>query len=191
MIAAAFVAQLQSAKVAEPTQRALDNVTRSPQPTSMNRLSRERLQQRLNTQCLHLLDQRRASISRVTLESLGLAAGPATWTWNAGHGGHERHCHPTVMRAGGCRPDNQGQALGICQHMAFAPVFRTVGWVRSGVRPPKTARSRCPGQHARDLQLLLCLASSATRHAALAKRPAWSSGQNDANRCCRCRSPFR
>src|SRR4029450_2603974 len=47
----------------------------------------------------------------------------------------------TVTRIGGRGLDDQRQARGIGQHMAFTARLGTIGRIRAGVSPPKTART--------------------------------------------------
>ena len=58
--------------------------------------------------------------------------------------------------------DRQGQTLGIRQHMSFAAIFRTIGGIRSGVRPPKTARTLALSMTARSIAAVAAVLKTVT-----------------------------
>ena len=81
------------------------------------------------------------------------------------HGDNQVEGHPAVVQIGGRRFHDQGQTLGLGQHMAFAACFRTVRRIGAGVCPPKTARTLALSMTARSRLTAPALPSVASRRA--------------------------
>jgi len=145
-----LIAEFQSSEVSKPTECALHDVAGLSQSAAVREVFPQRFQKGFDAQLFHQPSQRRASVSRVPLQALGLRPRSAARPWN------RRHCNDHVQgdlivsRVSGSRLDHQRQALGIGQHMAFAAFFPTIGRVGAGVRPPKTARTLALSMTARS-----------------------------------------
>jgi hypothetical protein len=92
-----FVAQLQSAEVAKPTECSFDDVASLAQATAMRTIFTERFQKGSNAQRLHQRGQRRTAISRITLQNLGLNAWSSARAGDSRHGDEQMERHPAVV----------------------------------------------------------------------------------------------
>ena len=147
---ASFVAQLQSAKVSEPTECAFDDVPGLSQAAAVSLIFAQRFQKRSNAQPFDLARQFHVAVGRVALQYFGLATRPSARPLNGRQGREQRQRHATVMRVRRRGFNDQGHARGFRQNVAFAALFRAIRRVRAGVRPPKTARTLALSKTARS-----------------------------------------
>jgi len=145
-----FVAQLQSAEVAKPTERSFHDVAGLAQSAAMRTTFSERFQQWSNAQSLHQRGQRRAAVGRIALQNLGLDARSSSRAGNGRHGDDQVERHPAIVQIGWRRFHDQRQTLGFGQHMPLTACFRTIRRIGAGVRPPKTARTLALSMTARS-----------------------------------------
>src|SRR5687768_10839672 len=75
VFATSFVAEFQSAEIAEPAERAFDDVTCLAQSAAVRLILPQWFQEGLDSQGLHHSGQRRAAVSRIALQYLGLDSG--------------------------------------------------------------------------------------------------------------------
>jgi len=165
MLATPFIAEFQSSEVSKPTERALHDVAGLSQSAAVREVSPQRFQERLDAQPFHQPSQRRASVSRVPLQALGLRPRSAARSWNRRHRDDQVQGDVIVTCVSGSRFDHQRQPLGVGQHMTFAAFFRTVGWIGTGVRPPKTARTLALSMTARSRLMAPALPSAVSSSA--------------------------
>jgi hypothetical protein len=137
----AFVAELQSAKVTEPTERALDDVACLTKAAAVGTRLSERRQDRSDSQPADEVSQSGRTVAGIALQGLGLGAWSASGPSDGRHVHQQRQRDLIVACIGRRGFDHQRNARRIGQHMPLTAGFRTVRWVRPGVRPPKTART--------------------------------------------------
>lgn len=80
-------------------------------------------------------------VGPIAQNDVGLFSRPSKRTGDAGHLIDQGKSHLRVVNVGGRDDDFQRNAASIGQDVAFAAVFRPIGWIRPGVRPPETART--------------------------------------------------
>ena len=172
MSSAAFIAQLQAAEVAKPTERSLHNLAGLSQATPVRLALSQRFQERANAQCLHQRGQCRAAVGGVALQNLGFNARSSSSSCNGRHGDDQVERHPAIVQIGRRRFHDQRQAFGVGQHMAFAAGFRPIRRIGAGVRPPKTARTLALSMTARSRL-------TAPAFPRVVSKSAWSLDQTD------------
>lgn len=149
-----FVAQFDAPEIAKPAQRSLHDVAGVAQAAAMLTLGPTiRSEQRLDATLLNLLNDRRRTVSRVSLETRGFAAWASAAT---GYGRNfiEHRQGPVPIRLiGRPRLDHQRHAARIGDHMPLAAFFGAIGGIGSGVAPPKTARTEALSMTARDSRI--------------------------------------
>ena len=143
-------AQLQSPEVAEPTERAFDDVSRLAQATAVRLGFAQRSQNRFDSQPFDECCQSGRTVSGVALQGFGLGAWPASWPRDGWHIDQEWQRDLVVACIGRRGLDRQRNARRIGQHMPLTAGFRTVRRVRPGVRPQKPrGHWRCRSQPVR------------------------------------------
>src|SRR4051812_15607948 len=138
---ASLVAQLQSAEVTEPTERAFDDVACLAESAAVGPCFSERGQERFDSQPLHNLRQIGRTVAGIALQGFGFGAWSASRSSDRLHVDDQWQRNLIVARIGWRRFHRQRNALGIGQHMPLTTSFCTVRRVRPSVRPPKTART--------------------------------------------------
>ena len=147
---ASFVAKFQSPEVAEPAERAFDDVSRLAQATAVRLGFAQRSQDRFDSQPFDECCQSGRTVSGVALQGFGLGAWPASWPRDGWHIDQEWQRDLVVACIGRRGLDRQRNARRIGQHMPLTAGFRTVRRVRPGVRPQKLrGHWRCRSQPVR------------------------------------------
>lgn len=147
----AFVTVLQSAIIAEPAERAFDDVASLAQATAMFALAPTvGSQKRSNAPLNHLVNEPADPIRSVPLQYLGFASWSSA---SSSHGGNLIEQRQSALGVGLIgRPgfNRQRHSPGIGDYVPFAPFFRAVGGIGAGVSPPKTARTDALSTTARE-----------------------------------------
>src|SRR5262245_1045711 len=141
MRSTAFVTNLESPKVAEPTERAFDNVSCLSQPATVRVRFPQRRQGWLDPQPPHELGQCLRAVPGVPLQDLGLRARSTSRSTDYRHLDQQRQRHGVIARVGRTDLHDQGHAPRIRQDMTLTTGFPTVRRIWARVVPPKTART--------------------------------------------------
>jgi hypothetical protein len=141
VLSAPFIAQLEPTEVAEPAERAFDNVARLAEAAAVGTRFSQRGQDRFDAQPLHEVSQSGRTVAGIALQSLGFGARSASRSRDGRHVDDERQRDLVVARISRRGFDHQRNARCVGQHMPLTAGFCTVRRVWSGVRPPKTART--------------------------------------------------
>src|SRR5882757_2253555 len=96
-----LVAEFQSPEVSKPTERALHNVAGLSQSAAVRAVFPERFQEGFDAQPFHQPSQRRAPVSRVPLQALGLRPRSAARSLNRWHRNDHVQGDVIVTRVGG------------------------------------------------------------------------------------------
>ncbi len=148
MRAGLFITQFQSAEVAEPRKCAFNNVTRFSQATAVSSAATGR-QLGENAARLGLSNIVFRTVGAVALEEKRLSprlSPHISQSWQAIQQGNGNRIVVDVRRR---HFYEQRNPVCICDQMTFAPTFSSVGWVGSGMHPPKTARTEALSMTAR------------------------------------------
>jgi hypothetical protein len=133
-----LVAEFQSAKVAEPRECSLDNITEDAETAAGTRV--DRCDSRINSAGPSRRDVFSASVSAIAHEHRGPKTGATSRTldrWNAVEQLDGGNAVVEVVEGG---PDDQGDARGIGNQMALAAIIPSVRRVGTRVVPPNTSR---------------------------------------------------
>lgn len=137
--AAAFVAGGDPAVVLEPRQGSFNNKPQLAQATAMGRIACQG-NQRLDSLEHQRQDHLAIAIPPVTLTGYRLMPHIPRSVGQCVESGEECQGRLVIAPVGRRDPDRQRNAMEVGDDVAFAAVFRPVGAVRPGVRPPKNAR---------------------------------------------------
>ncbi len=148
VLATLFVAQFDSTAMAEPGQRTFDDVASSPKSAAVRGAART--EQWLNAHRSDRADDPREAVTAIADQGVRLATRTTTRTLNRGHGADHLEGGHVVAEVGRRGVNDQRQAVGIGDHMTLAAFFRPIRGVRSGVAPPKTARTEAESMTAYD-----------------------------------------
>ena len=147
-VRAPLVADAQAVKLMQPTERAFHDPPRRAQLTAMR--SAAAGQWVGDPALLQPARVRGTAIGAISLHGLGLLPRASDLAAERRDGRHKRLQLAAVMHVGRRQLDTQRQPLGIGAKMMFAARFAAVGRVRSGLKPPKTARTLLESTTARD-----------------------------------------
>jgi hypothetical protein len=149
-----FVAQFETSEISKPAQRSFHDVAGLAQAAAMLTLGPTvRSEERLDATLLDLLNDRRRTVSRVSLEARRFAAGASAAT---GYGWNfiEHRQGPVPIRLiGRPRLDHQRNSSRVGNHMPLTAFFGAIGGIGSGVAPPKTARTEALSMTARESRI--------------------------------------
>jgi hypothetical protein len=158
-----FVTQPEPPKVVEPTMGALDHIAGLSQAAAMIS-STSGLQNGCNAEPADQIDQNWETVASVGLDRNRLGSRAARrWSGKEGKINEKRKQSVIVSLVGRTSLNNERDAIGIGQHMAFAAFFRTIGGIGSSMGPPKTARMEALSATARDVSSLLALLKAASK----------------------------
>jgi hypothetical protein len=135
-----FIAQSQSPGVVEPAQRLLDDVARSAQAAAGG-LVAAAFDERADASSPQFANRVLEPVSGIALQYAGLRARSAAWALQLWESVQQRGEPLIIALIGRSDLHDQRQSHAVRQQMAFAAFFGTIGGVRPGVRPPKTART--------------------------------------------------
>src|SRR4051812_35369541 len=150
VLAEPLITQLQSAEVADPTERPLDDIAGLAQPAAvlLPRLAIRR-QQRLDPPLHHFRDDRLDPVGTVTLERPRPTPRPAAPA-DAGRDGVEHlQGQLRIGLIGRAGADHQRDPGGVGHDVALAAVLPAIRGVRAGVRPPFSALTEALSMTAR------------------------------------------
>ena len=147
-VRAPLVADAQAVKLMQPTERASHDPPRRAQLNAMR--SAAAGQWVGDPALLQPARVRGTAIGAISLHGLGLLPRASDLAAERRDGRHKRLQLAAVMHVGRRQLDTQRQPLGIGAKMMFAARFAAVGRVRSGLKPPKTARTLLESTTARD-----------------------------------------
>jgi len=161
MPAALFVAQPQPSVLAEPSVSALHHVTELAQPAAMCLawFGEERRDPALPGP----FDVDRSAVGSISLEQIGLAARATSRALDGRKGIKQGQGGLGIMNIGWSDLHRQRNALRVGQDMPLAALFRSVRGVRTGVVPPKTARTDWLSMTARERSTCPARPSTLTR----------------------------
>jgi len=148
MPARLFVTQLQPAVLAEPGQRSVHHIAAFAEPAPVGQTGPSQL--RSDPPSAARRDVSRRTVGPIPLKNAGPMTGTSAGSWNGGNRikhGDRGHAIVYVGRRGS---NHQGNPFGIGDQVPFAAFFRTIGRVRPGVGPPKTARTEALSTTVRD-----------------------------------------
>src|SRR5262245_24607944 len=132
------VADLESARLADPGQAALHDPADLAQPAAVRRpLPRQPALDVSLPQALPVLP---GAVGPVPVQSLRLAARPAFGTSYGRDGVHQRHSLRAVVAVGPTQTHGQRGAVAVDDQVAFRALFGPIRGVLAGQDPPKTAR---------------------------------------------------
>lgn len=148
MPAALFIAQPQASVLAEPGVGAFHYVAEPAQSAAMwlAWFGEERRDSALSGP----LDVDGSAIGSITLEQIGLAARATSRALDGRKGIEQWQGGPGIMNIGRSDLHSQWNALRVGQDMPLTTLFRSVRGVRTGVVPPKTARTDWLSMTARE-----------------------------------------
>ena len=136
----AFVADAESAEVVEPGEGPFDDVAGLPESAS-GLAGAAGFEEGADAALADVGDGVREPVPGVALDGVRLGAGPADGAGEGREGVEEGREALLVALVGRAGLDDEGEAVGVGQEVAFAPGFAAVGRVGAGVVPPKTART--------------------------------------------------
>jgi hypothetical protein len=139
MLRRLFVTDSQSPPVAEPSHRAFNDVSDFAQAAAMGGAAW--VQQTLNLHGNNSGDDPGKAVTAIADQSLGLGTRTPSWSLNRGKIPNHLHHRNVVADIGGRGVNQERQPLGLGDDMSFAPVFSAVYGARSGMSPPKMART--------------------------------------------------
>jgi hypothetical protein len=139
-VVAFFVAQAEAAILKQPTEDPFDDATMDAQPTAMFRVSLG--DERLNAP----LSQRHADfllgvVSAIGEGFVGTLATASSRAFDRRDGIDQRDRLFGIMDVRAGVRDRQRRPLAVAHNMPLRAIFAAIGGIRSGVRPPKTART--------------------------------------------------
>ena len=147
-VGAAFVADAQAPELMQPTQRAFHDPACFSQAAAMRSAAAGQLVG--DSSVLQPTMMRGTAVGAIALQDLGPLARATDLAPHRGNGADQGLELAAVMHVGCRQLDAQRQPLGIGAKMMFAARFAAVGRVRSGLKPPKTARTLLESTTARD-----------------------------------------
>ena len=151
--AALFVTHFDATEVAEPTERPLDHVPSLPETASMWHLFAVQGKQGFDSSGDHLADHRENPVCGVALQDVGPRPRSAATTCDSRDTIQHRDCALTIALVVRTRLYDQRYASRIGNYVAFTASFGAVRGIRSGVRPPKSARTEALSITARDSRI--------------------------------------
>ena len=134
-----FVAQFESPMLTKPRQTAFHHPTQRSQSAAV--ASTDLCQQRINASRTAGRDVLRCTIRAITQRNIRFSTRSSAWALNRWHGVEQSDRGLRIMDVGRRRDNHQRYAPRVSQDVTFAAFFRSIRGVRSGVRPPKTART--------------------------------------------------
>src|SRR5215471_6743412 len=108
-----LVAEFEASEVSKPTERALHDIAGLSESTAVQVMLPQRFQERCDAQPIHQPCQRRAAVSRIPLQALGLRPRPAARSWNRRHRDDQTQGDLIIACVSGSRLDDQRQPLSI------------------------------------------------------------------------------
>lgn len=138
-VVALFVARSQASPTEEPSERAFDDATVNAQPAAVFFAAFG--DRRQNPARPQRLSDRARVVGAVGEQDLGATARPAARPLNGRNRFDEFEALLRIVNVGAGMDDRQRQAGGVSQQMTLGARLAAVGGIRSGVRPPKTART--------------------------------------------------
>ena len=153
-----LVTELQPPTVPQTGKRLLHHIPLAAEAAAVFRRPSRR-QPRTNPPGAHLANDARKPVTPVTIERANASSRPAASALDRRQQLQhlqERLLIPDVRR---CRQHQQRYAVAIHDQMAFTAVLRPINGVRSGVAPPKTARTDAESTTASDGSTALSCAS--------------------------------
>jgi hypothetical protein len=163
-----LVTQPESAVETKPGVGSFYDITQTAQATPV--FATWRGKQRNDSALFDTINIFRSTVCRVAHIAVGAIAGPASRSLKGWNLVKQVKRRLGIVNVGRANCDRQWDAGGVCDDMALAAIFRSVCRVRTGVIPPKTARTDWLSTTARDRSICPSLLS------VLSKR-LWTSGQ--------------
>ena len=140
MFARPFVAHSQSAEVAETGQRTLHHVTENSQAAAVSVVVAGR-QETDDAQRDHECDHLGGAVGAVAKDAVGFATRPTARTLNCRHRVQQGRQLLLIRHVGRRGLHHERNAIGVGQHVTFAPSFGSIHGIGAGVRPPFIART--------------------------------------------------
>jgi hypothetical protein len=152
-VVALLIPHSQPAVVEQPTVRGLDVPAMHSQPAAMLSVppGNDRLDAAFPQRAAHLVV---VVVPTIRLGPVGASARAAVRTLDGRDGVDQRDGHVAVVAVGPGVDDGQRRPFGVGDEVAFAACFPTIRGIRTGLRPPKTARTEEESSSALDQSML-------------------------------------
>ena len=149
-----LITQFQTSEVAKPAQRSFHDVAGLAQAAAMLTLGPTvRSEERLDAALFDLLNDRRRTVSRVSLEARRFAAWASAATGYGRNFIEQREGPVPIRLIGWPRLDHQRHPARVGDHMPLTAFLGAIGGIGSGVAPPKTARTEALSMTARESRI--------------------------------------
>jgi len=143
-----FVSDAQPAVLMQPRQRPFDDPPVYTQPAAVFGASLRK--NGLDASTAKELPVRFGIIRSIPLHRVGLVAGVASASRDSRNRIDQRNQLSDIVTVRPGQSGGQRDAVGVADHVMFAPQFPSIRWIRPRLRPPKTARTDELSTTARD-----------------------------------------
>lgn len=160
-VVTAFVAGAKASELMQPRERAFDDPTKEAQTAAVSRMAFA--EHRFDASFAEFLPMRLGVITPVALNFLGAATRPAPFPTDRRDRVDQRQQLGEIVSMRAAQQAGQRDAAGIGDQMVLAAAFAAIRGIRSGLRPPKTARTDAESTTARDQSISSAACKRASR----------------------------